>query len=101
MKVLLDDPADLVISDWNMPGMTGIELLDKVKSLPDTADMSFVIVTTDTEKKNVIQAVKDGVSGYLIKPFEGPDLAWTLERALKRPLGSGAAAVSAEETDRV
>lgn len=61
-------PIDLIISDWNMPVMEGIDFLNKVRSSVAFAQLPFIMVTAEGEKQQVIKALKSGVSDYLIKP---------------------------------
>lgn len=58
-----------VVSDWNMPNMTGLELLKQVRSDAGLKDMPFLMVTAEAEKDKVIEAIKAGVSNYIVKPF--------------------------------
>ncbi len=67
--VLNKDKIDFVISDWNMPQMTGIELLRKVRSSEEFADMPFLMVTAEAQQENIIEAVQAKVSNYIVKPF--------------------------------
>ncbi len=60
---------DLVISDWNMPVKTGIELLKEVRADPDLAEMPFLMVTAEAERHQVVEAVEAGVNNYVLKPF--------------------------------
>ncbi|MGC8554863.1 MAG: chemotaxis response regulator CheY [Candidatus Acidulodesulfobacterium sp.] len=60
---------DFVISDWNMPEMTGIELLKNVRANEATKDLPFLMVTAEAKKENVVEAVKAGVNNYIVKPF--------------------------------
>jgi two-component system chemotaxis response regulator CheY len=69
LRVLKSQKIDFVISDWNMPNMTGIELLKAVRADSDTATMPFLMVTAEALQDNVIAAVKAGVSNYIVKPF--------------------------------
>lgn len=62
-------PFELVISDWNMPKMKGLDLLKKVRSMPWGKDLPFIMLTAEAEKENVLQAMKEGVDMYMIKPF--------------------------------
>jgi two-component system, chemotaxis family, chemotaxis protein CheY len=62
-------PFGLIISDWNMPVLQGIEFLKKVRANPATKDTPFVLLTAEAEQKNVIEAVQAGVSNYIVKPF--------------------------------
>lgn len=60
---------DLVISDWNMQPMTGLELLKKVRSETKTAKLPFIMVTAEAKAENVVAARQAGVNNYIIKPF--------------------------------
>ncbi len=68
-EVLNKDKIDFIISDWNMPKMSGIELLRKVRSSEEFADLPFLMVTAEGQQENVIEAVQAGVSNYIVKPF--------------------------------
>ncbi len=72
----------LVICDWNMPGMTGIELLRHVRRDPRFADLPFLMVTAEAKKENVVEAIQAGVSNYVVKPFTAQVLAQKLEAAV-------------------
>jgi two-component system chemotaxis response regulator CheY len=67
--VLNKDKVDFVISDWNMPQMTGIELLRKVRGSEEFADLPFLMVTAEAQQENIIEAVQAKVSNYIVKPF--------------------------------
>lgn len=69
MRVLKSQKIDLVISDWNMPNMTGLELLKAVRADEDLKSTPFLMVTAEALQDNVIAAVKAGVSNYIVKPF--------------------------------
>lgn len=69
-----------VISDWNMPGMTGIDLLKSCKADPALRAMPFMLVTAESEQKNIVEAAKAGVSDYVVKPFNAQTLKGKLER---------------------
>jgi two-component system chemotaxis response regulator CheY len=60
---------DFVISDWNMPNMTGLELLKAVRADGDLSKTPFLMVTAEALQDNVVQAVKAGVDNYIVKPF--------------------------------
>ena len=75
-------PADVVISDWNMPIMTGLELLQWVRNSPDFAKTPFIMLTAEATEENVISAVQSGVSGYVIKPFTPRTLVEKLKEIL-------------------
>lgn len=64
-----NEPFEFIISDWNMPGMLGIDLLKKVRSTPAISKTKFLMLTAESEQANIIIAVKAGVNDYTIKPF--------------------------------
>lgn len=71
---------DLIISDWNMPKMTGLDLLKMVRSDPVYKDIPFLMVTAEAQKQNVIEAVQAGVSNYVVKPFTAEAIADKLDK---------------------
>jgi two-component system chemotaxis response regulator CheY len=77
-------PFDFVVTDWNMPGMTGIELLrairadDKLKTLPG------LMVTAEAKREQIIEAAQNGVNGYIIKPFTAQTLEEKLGKIFER-----------------
>ena len=66
---LKSEHFDFVVSDWNMPNMTGIELLQAVRSDPGLSALPILMVTAETEKEKVLEAVQSGVNNYIVKPF--------------------------------
>ena len=74
----------LIISDWNMPNCTGIELLKRVRGSPRTATLPFVLVTAEAEQHQIVEAVKAGVSNYVIKPFTADSIREKLEQVHKK-----------------
>jgi len=72
--ILNEEEIDLVISDWNMPQMKGIDLLRKVRAAEEFEDLPFLMVTAEGLKENVLEALKAGVSGYIVKPFSSEAL---------------------------
>lgn len=71
---------EFIVSDWNMPNMTGIEFLKVVRADPKFKHLPFLMVTAEAEKENIIEAVKSGVSNYVVKPFTGATLAEKLAK---------------------
>ncbi len=63
------EPIQLVISDWNMPKLKGLELLKKVRASTEFKDLPFVLLTSEAEREQVTEAVLSGVSQYVVKPF--------------------------------
>ncbi|MGA8148385.1 MAG: chemotaxis response regulator CheY [Gallionellaceae bacterium] len=60
---------DFVMSDWNMPNMTGIELLRSIRADPKLNHLPVLMVTTETGREKIIEAAQAGASGYIVKPF--------------------------------
>jgi two-component system chemotaxis response regulator CheY len=81
-----DKPFGLVLSDWNMPKMPGIELLKKVRghASPALKTLPFLLVTAEAEQKNIIEAVQAGVSNYVVKPFSPAQLQDKLNQVQKK-----------------
>jgi len=69
---------DLVLTDWNMPGKTGIELIQEIRS--KDPQVPIIMITTEAEKGRVLQAIQAGVSDYLVKPFTADTLREKLEK---------------------
>ena len=82
LNALKNDNFDLVISDWNMPKMTGIELLKTVRGMSEYKNVPFVMVTAESGKSNVVLAVQAGVSQYIVKPFTVEQLTEKLKKVL-------------------
>ncbi len=83
LNVLESQKVDLIISDWNMPKMTGLELLKKVRASTEYKKTPFLMVTAEAQKQNVIEAVQAGVSNYVVKPFTAEAISDKLEKILK------------------
>ena len=81
--VLEGQKIDLIISDWNMPKMTGLDLLKKVRSSDSYKKTPFLMVTAEAQKQNVIEAVQAGVSNYVVKPFTAEAISEKLSKILK------------------
>jgi two-component system chemotaxis response regulator CheY len=69
LKALKAQKIDVIVSDWNMPNMTGLELLKAVRADSDLAKTPFLMVTAEALQDNVVAAVKAGVNNYIVKPF--------------------------------
>ena len=82
LEVLAKEKVDLIISDWNMPKMTGIELLKAVRNDENLKSVKFIMVTAESQKENVIEAIKLGVNQYVVKPFTPEVLREKLEKVL-------------------
>jgi len=83
LKVLKSQQVDFIISDWNMPNMSGLELLKAVRSDDELKALPFLMVTAEALKDNVVAAVKAGVSNYIVKPFTAEVLNEKIEKIVK------------------
>jgi two-component system chemotaxis response regulator CheY len=82
-----DVPIGLIVSDWNMPNSTGIDLLKRVRAESRFKNLPFLLVTAEAEKTQVTEALQAGVSGYVVKPFTPPSLKEKLEAVFKKHFG--------------
>ncbi len=80
LNKLRGDQFDFVVSDWNMPNMTGIELLRAIRADASLKHLPVLMVTAEAKKENIIEAAQAGASGYVVKPFT----AATLDEKLKK-----------------
>jgi len=80
IEELKKNKIDLIVSDWNMPKMTGIELLNHVRATDDYKTVPFLMVTAEAQKQNVIEAVQAGVSNYIVKPFTADQITDKLNK---------------------
>jgi len=80
LEILKKEKVDLIISDWNMPKMNGLELLKAVRSDETIKDIPFVMVTAEAQKENILEAIKYKVNQYIIKPFTPETLKEKLEK---------------------
>ena len=76
---------DFLITDWNMPGMPGLELIKAVRADAKLAKMPVLMLTAEAKREQIIEAAQAGVNGYVIKPFT----AETLKEKLDKILGAG------------
>lgn len=74
------EPFQFIISDWNMPQMQGIALLKHCRTDPRFKDLPFMLVTAESEQKQILEAAKAGVSNYVVKPFNSATLKQKLEQ---------------------
>ena len=75
---------DFLVTDWNMPGMTGIDLLKAVRSDPNLKDLPVLMVTAEAKRDQIILAAQAGVNGYVIKPFTAATLQEKINKIFER-----------------
>jgi len=84
LPMLKSGGYDFLITDWNMPGMTGIDLLRAVRKDPDMANLPVLLVTAEAKKEQIIEAAQAGVNGYIVKPFNVATLKEKIEKIFER-----------------
>ncbi|WP_024890275.1 chemotaxis response regulator CheY [Luteimonas huabeiensis] len=84
LAVLRQEAVELVITDWNMPGMTGIELLRAIRADARLRALPVLMVTAEAKREQIVEAAQAGVNGYIIKPFTAQTLAEKLGRIFDR-----------------
>jgi len=82
LQALKEEHIDWVISDWEMPDVSGLELLKLVRGNPKTADIPFILMSSRADKESLVEAVSEGVSDYITKPFSPAKLDEKLRRFL-------------------
>lgn len=76
--------VQFVVSDWNMPNGTGIELLRQVRASSSTKSLPFLLITAEARKENIIEAAQAGADGYIVKPFTAAVLGEKIRLILQR-----------------
>ncbi len=84
LPILKQGGIDFLVTDWNMPGMTGIDLLKEVRSDPQLASMPVLMVTAEAKKEQIIAAAQAGVNGYVVKPFTAAVLKEKIDKIFER-----------------
>ena len=83
LEELKKDEYGLILADWNMPNMSGLELLKAVRGDKNLQRIPFIMVTAEGQKDNILEAVKAGVSNYVIKPFTPETINEKLKKVFK------------------
>ncbi len=78
---------DFLVTDWNMPGMTGLDLLKTVRADPNLASMPVLMVTAESKREQIIEAAQAGVNGYIVKPFTAGTLEEKINKIFERVNG--------------
>lgn len=77
-------PFDFVVTDWNMPNMDGLTLLQKIRATPSLKHLPVLMITAEAKKENIIAAAQAGASGYIVKPFTAATLSEKLEKIFEK-----------------
>lgn len=88
LPMLQKGSYDFLITDWNMPGMKGIDLLKAVRADPKLATLPVLMVTAERTRENIVLAAEAGVNGYIVKPFTALTLDEKMERIFERVAAS-------------
>ncbi|MFN3984116.1 MAG: chemotaxis response regulator CheY [Rhodocyclaceae bacterium] len=75
---------DFVVTDWNMPNMDGLTLLQRIRQSPSLKHLPVLMITAEAKKENIIAAAQAGASGYIVKPFTAATLSEKLEKIFER-----------------
>ena len=81
---LTGEHFDFVVTDWNMPNMDGLALLQAIRRSPQLKHLPVLMITAEAKKENIIAAAQAGASGYVVKPFTAATLAEKLEKIFEK-----------------
>ncbi len=83
-SLLKENNYDIILTDWNMPNMNGLELVKKIRNEGTHTKTPIIMITTEGGKSEVIEALKSGVNNYIVKPFAAEILKEKLDGVLKK-----------------
>lgn len=84
LPMLKDGNFDFVVTDWNMPGMQGIDLLKAIRADSNLSHIPVLLVTAEAKKEQIVMAAQAGVNGYIVKPFTAATLKAKLDKIFER-----------------
>ncbi|MFT7244623.1 MAG: two-component system chemotaxis response regulator CheY [Candidatus Azotimanducaceae bacterium] len=84
LPILQSGDFDFLVTDWNMPGMTGIELLKAVRADARLSSLPVLMVTAEAKRDQIVEAATAGVNGYVVKPFTAAALKEKIEKIFER-----------------
>lgn len=84
LRKLRAEPFDFVMSDWNMPNMTGIELLREIRKDQTLCQIPVLMITAEAKRENIVEAAQAGASGYVVKPFTAAVLEEKIRKITER-----------------
>jgi len=82
LPILKTGNVDFLITDWNMPGMPGLDLLKAVRGDPALAKLPVLLLTAEAKREQIVEAAQAGVNGYVVKPFTAQTLKEKIEKIL-------------------
>lgn len=84
LPMLQSGDFDFLVTDWNMPGMQGIDLLKNVRADPNLKDLPVLMVTAEAKREQIVEAAQAGVNGYIVKPFTAGTLKEKIDKIFER-----------------
>lgn len=84
LPILEAGGIDFLVTDWNMPGMPGIDLLKAVRGNPELAALPVLMVTAEAKREQIMEAAQAGVNGYVVKPFTADTLKEKVDKVFER-----------------
>jgi two-component system chemotaxis response regulator CheY len=84
LPMLQNSNYDFLVTDWNMPGMQGIDLLKAVRNDPKLAGLPVLMVTAESKRDQIVEAAQAGVNGYIVKPFTAATLKEKIDKIFER-----------------
>ncbi len=84
LPMLMQGQFDFVVTDWNMPGMQGIDLLRAIRADEKLKHLPVLMVTAEAKKEQIVAAAQAGVNGYVVKPFTAATLKAKLDKIFER-----------------
>ena len=84
LQKLQEGGFDFVVTDWNMPNIDGLQLLQAIRSNPALSHLPVLMITAEAKKENIIAAAQAGASGYIVKPFTAATLSEKLEKIFEK-----------------
>ena len=87
LPMLRGGDFDFLVTDWNMPGMQGIDLLKEVRADANLASLPVLMVTAEQKREQIVEAAQAGVNGYIVKPFTAQTLKEKIDKIFERVEG--------------
>jgi len=84
LPILQSGNFDFLVTDWNMPGMTGLDLLKEVRKDANLVSLPVLMVTAESKREQIIEAAQAGVNGYVVKPFTAATLKEKIDKIFER-----------------
>jgi len=84
LSKLTSEHFDFIVTDWNMPNMDGLTLLQKIRANPQLKHLPVLMITAEAKKENIVAAAQAGASGYIVKPFTAGTLSEKLNKILEK-----------------